>query len=97
MDAVGSMLDHFVEIHVVFAFALPVEAGGAMVIVGLHRRRPASDQVVVPPDPAIGIPGRKFAKFGAAVVPEILVGLVIGELGILFHDSAEEAGAMLID
>ena len=75
----------------------PVEDGRAVEIVGLHRRGPAGDELIVPPDPPVGVPGRKLAHVDAAVFPKIVIGLVIGKFGTLGHDPAEQARAVLVD
>jgi NADPH:quinone reductase-like Zn-dependent oxidoreductase len=83
--AVGGDLDHLVEIEARLAMPRPVEAGRAVEVVGLHRRGPTLDQIVIPPDAAVFIPGWKVADLGPAVFPKVVVGLMVAITALVDH------------
>lgn len=90
VNAAVGQLDHLIQIKRWIASALPIQHHRAVKFIERHFGCPALNQIIVPPDAPIAILSRKLADFGAAVVPQIVVGLVI-RIGSIVGKATDQA------
>ena len=95
VNAAVGQLDHLIQIERWIASALPIQHHRAVKFIERHFGCPAMNQIIVPPDAPIAILSRKLADFGAAVVTQIVVGLVI-RIGSIVGKATDQAALMLV-